>query len=590
MNQIYQKNLNAFSKRYPDAARFIDDLDIGDAYQVLPAQNAGSYIKVKRGDGYVFIGDQINPAEDVKKIVSNEYKKQCFFIVMGIGLGELLFESFNQYPESIFLCVEHDPRIFKLALKTNDFTRYLNDDRIGFMVGIKKNHLFKYCSEFVVQGDNSNYFPNLFLISNPQIVRYSQTYYQEVSSALKRSLDMFWLGVIGDDITDTLTGLENTLKNVKKVKDWCSIEPYQNYFKGKTGILVSSGPSLDNKLHLLKKHQDQAVIVCADSSLKLLRSNGIKPFAVASIERVENLAKLYQGFKIPDDILLFATTVLYPSIYEVFPGPIIPVFLNHFPFHFLPKFLPLRTAGMSCAHLNLLMLIFLGCEKIALVGQDLAYDRYTGETHFTGVVDYARAAETKRDKIKVPDHQGGEIDTNIWWSMFRDFFTMIVQHNPGSKVINVIEKDFGARIIDVDQVEPDVFFNQLAEEPVIKKHLDLKAGQSFMKDNGDAFLKELDGKKQAVLLELDILIEKLKTLADEQDFKTYYAKKKIILEDSHADAVYFYSYLLKPSYRRFDASAQSLWSSQEFRANLPEHLKIAEDVLLRLKVVLQKSL
>ena len=136
MNQIYKKNVIELAKQDPGLVIFLDSLAT-ENYEITNSSTSEPQLFVKRHDEKIIqIGSGQSPVIRAKQIVPVLPKKRYFFIVFGIGLGQLFFELHKTYPESVFLVVEFDGRIFKKALETFDFSRFFNVSSIGFVVAL----------------------------------------------------------------------------------------------------------------------------------------------------------------------------------------------------------------------------------------------------------------------------------------------------------------------------------------------------------------------------------------------------------------------------------------------------------------------
>lgn len=573
---LFEKNWEIFKKRYADTAVFLEGLRT-DNYQVIQAENGDPILQVSFPDGRsIFVHDANDPRKKTLGFVPKEAHKKSLFIVMGIGLGYVLFDLVKKYPEAIILVVEHDSRIFKTALKTFDYTALLANPKISFFVSYKPEKIFMPFLRFFMDGDNSNYLPVLQLVQDESVIQFSKPYYISVADVFKRAIDFFWEVFVGNEYRDTLHGVKNIFINLKMSSKMMAVEPYKNIFKGREGIVVSSGPSLNNKLAYLKAIQHAVPIICADSALKVLLSNGIKPFGVASIERDLELPRVFEGYDIPNDIILFMSPQIDPRIVDIFPGPVCLLFRYLFPFTLLPEIVPMRNLGASCSHMAFMMLHWLGCKKISLVGQDLAYDRASGKTHFDGIVEYAAEADAKLDRVQVPDHQGGMIPTNAFWALYRDIFTQFALEMPDHTLQNVIEAQFGALIPGFNRVEPDSYFKtfesgslQLFERP------DFSFGKEYLKNSMQQHYSDIPKRMNVLcdgLQDLKLLIQGYDRARSAEDY--FWIKSTIREEISENVWSAFDSYFMSVS-RRFDALAQSIWTPEEFRVHRDDYVRRA---------------
>lgn len=573
---IYDRNIEALKKKNANLVQFLQGQDV-DNYEVFTSKNGQVNLKVNfPDDKFIIVHDVDDPEKFAFKSIPNTKHKKPMFIVMGIGLGYILFELLRRHPEALCVVIEHDSRIFRRALQCHDFTKLFINEKILFLVSVKPQNLLMPVVEFITKDTHSNYLPTMELVNDESVTRYSKNYYMEVATYIKKAVDCFWGVVIGNSYEDTLLGAQNVFINLRKTDKMFSIEPYRNHFKGFDGIVVSSGPSLNNKLGYLRDIQHHVPIICADSALRVLLENGIKPFGVACLERGVELLEVFKGFEIPKDVVLFMVPQIDPSIIEIYPGSICLLFRGVFPFTILPEIIPMRSVGASCSHMALVMLVWLGCRSVSLVGQDLAYDAKTGKTHFDGIVGYAAEVEAGRDKILVPSNSGGMIESQNFWALFRDIFVQYRQEIPELKLYNVIEVDRGALINGYDRVDPETHFSKLKNDNcAVLPQFDVEFGVHYLrnalKDQGSSIHSVLQEFRDG-LQELKPLIKGFDAARSVEDY--YWIKSSIQEEVPKKVWQNFHSYFTSVT-RRFEALAQSLWTVEEFLKNKTDYTRRA---------------
>lgn len=576
--EIYKKNRAALGEVYPEFAGFLDGLDT-PGYTVESQSNGEKILKIRRGVETVVLGDPVSPTQRAKTLVPDAKHKKSFFVVMGMTLGDLLFETLAQYPQSLIVVVEHDARIFKQAMLAHDFSSAICNPRVRFFVSLKEERMLTEISRFVTKSNHSNFLANLELISDAQVVAFSKSYYETFSRYLTQAINMYWEAVVGNDIGDTLAGLKYVMLNLKRLGGMFVLEPYRDIFKDKIGIVVSSGPSLDASLEFLRENQNRAVILSADSALRKLLKHGIKPLGVSVIERDLELPEVFRGFDVPREVVMFQAFQALPEVLDMYPGPKCALFRDVFPFHFLPKLTPIYNLGISCAHMNLIILFLLGCREVALVGQDLAYDRKSGSSHFEGVVTYARDAEEARERIQVPDNQGGVIASQKLWSLFCDFFSQIINMNPDRTVYNVIGKESGALIKGAKHIEPRIFFESLKDKDSVNAVIDLSPGRSVVSERLDNFNKDLTQKLADVKMGLMFLIDNFSSLNKVTTFDEFEKLHDELSKKVSADTLYFFDSVFASYKKRFFVAAQGLWSDAEFVARRETYVTHAVNVI-----------
>lgn len=573
-NGLYQKNREVFARRFAALLTHIEKLDVRH-YHLEPADQGSYFLKVEQHPGrFINMGDAIDPVAEARALVPDFTDgDKSLFVVLGMGLGHLVLEAVKKYPKARFIVVEQDGRVFRKAMEALDLREVFAAANVEFVVSLNADILYRYFMGHFANGDHHLYLPAIKVLMNPLIVSYSRDYYNRVAAILKQVMDDFWYGVVGNDYKDALIGFGHVLKNLKYHERFLAVEPMQNLFSDRVGVVVSSGPSLDEQIQMLKEHQHRSVIICADTALKKLLQNGITPFGVTSIERNFNSDKLFKDIAVPPDLVLFAPALIKPEIIRDFPGKVCFLGKTCYPFYWLPELAPLWEAGHSCSHVSAKALDYLGCRKVALLGQDLAFHPHSGASHFGGVMDFVSAGYGERDKILVPRNGGGEIATTQVWLMFRNEFSNIVKLHTRAKFFNVIPSGFGASIEGVQHVEPESFWQDLAAEPEQVLQQDFKKLRQIFVEKWAIFFPELKVTCEASIRQLKNMDDQLSHLSTATDFTEFYHLKNKMLEQLDERTTHLMDELSKPTLKPFESRSFALSSSRDFRQEVPELVK-----------------
>ncbi len=173
--------------------------------------------------------------------------------------------------------------------------------------------------------------------------------------------------------------LENQLGNLPIYATGSGIEDLRDAAAGRLGIVVSAGPSLRRNIHLLARPgiRDRVVIVATQTTLRPLLTAGVAPHFVTAIDYHAISRRFYEGIT-PDmvrDTELVIDSKVNPVVVEAWPGRI-----RVIPSAELDRVLgPLarRDHGLpapaTVAHLCYSLARHLGCDPVALIGQDLGF-------------------------------------------------------------------------------------------------------------------------------------------------------------------------------------------------------------------------
>lgn len=300
------------------------------------------------------------------------------------------------------------------------------------------------------------------ILSNfPDDSPYRETWNRQVLGLHELVLFMAGQGNHDHGVThDSYLGFKNTVRNLPKILKHPDVRNLGGIFKNKPCFILGAGPSISSQLEWLKKYQDLAVIIAADTMLTPLTEKGIRPHVIASLERSPEVITLLDIERKHPETLLVASSVLDPECLEKYQGPISTYFsyqnfCRYFPF---PRS-RFRT-GHSCVGLAMALAGYFECGPIFLMGIDLCWST-EGSSHMPEVPYlnedfYKTANQLAHDQSFRDINSKGEIvETNQYWTMFRKQFESWAKDVPG-KVYNLSQTGLpfaDAELITLDQVD-----------------------------------------------------------------------------------------------------------------------------------------
>ena len=226
----------------------------------------------------------------------------------------------------------------------------------------------------------------------------------------------------------------NLLGNIACYANANSIEDLADVANGTLGIVVSAGPSLRRNIELLqnKEVRSRLVITAVQTALKPLLTAGIRPDFVTALDYHEISRRFYEDLPTEDlqDVTLIIDPKVHPGVAEAYPGPITSLNSN-----FLEAILQEDAPGhrslpasATVAHLAFHVTKFLGCNPIAMIGQDLGFtdglyyapgtaihDVWAPELNTFNTIEmmeWERIARHRQHLSKIPSIDGGSLYTD----------------------------------------------------------------------------------------------------------------------------------------------------------------------------------
>ena len=261
----------------------------------------------------------------------------------------------------------------------------------------------------------------------------------EMKDLLKRGRARAWLRFNTINRGDAVKILDN-LSNILLHRQTAE---FHKKFDGKAAVIVCPGPSLSKNIHRLKALQGRVLIIAVLHALRPLKAAGITPDIVIhtdpqnlkSLNRDDNGKKisLYDHWVNKEEfegVSYFVTSSTGSP--ENFNFPVKEV-LWMSPGMRIGAFLPIdlfdyTRVGGSVSHSAFDLAIELGCSKVVLVGQDLAFsesgDLYTKNAELDLT---KKRISSMGEKFEVQGFYGRKVTTNTSFSFFAQFYSQFAK-------------------------------------------------------------------------------------------------------------------------------------------------------------------
>ncbi|MEY5031457.1 MAG: hypothetical protein RL354_488, partial [Planctomycetota bacterium] len=341
-----------------------------------------------------------------------DLRDKAVVAVLGFGAGFHVAELCARLGRTgLVVVVEPDLALLRAVLERTDWSAALSQANVLLFTGLEQ--LGRFAERFagaegvLVQGVQVVEHP----ASRARLAPVAKDFAQHLTETVRAARVTAATGLARSAHT-----IRSILRNARLYIGGEGIAPLEGIARGRLGIVVSAGPSLRRNLHLLARPgvRERCVIVATQTVLKPLLAEGIRPHFVAALDWHQISRRFYEGLRERDvaDTTLILDPQANPVIAESYPGPVRSISAPH-----LDTLLgPLARehgrlpAGATVAHLCYQIARFLGCDPVALIGQDLG---------FTDGVYYARG--TAIDDVWAPELNPFNTIENLEW-------TRIVRH------------------------------------------------------------------------------------------------------------------------------------------------------------------
>lgn len=476
-----------------------------DGYKVL---------KINENNKAIYLGSKYNQKREIEKFINQfkEFTQKDNFIIFGLSFGEHIKELLKKIDEtSKILIVEFNNELIEYCKNDNDIKQIINNDRVTLTSDIKEVELFiyRYISETNVEN----------LKVKPYSI-YDKIYMENLKKAYK-AIKVLLVRITLEKNTMQNSGrvfFDASLSNLKYIAKSTAISKLKNAYKGKPVVIVSAGPSLINNIDKLKG-VDNALILTGGRTLGALLERNINPNCLGVVDAGEVSYKLVEPYikdlKCP---LLFTDATNNKIVSQNENGKFFDTQSNFIRQVWKEDIISLYGGG-SIVHTLTNLAIYMGCNPIIFIGQDLAYTGERGHATCSGNKwdEWTFDKYKNESDIYVKDINGDLVRTSVVLDDYRTCLEAIISEFPSIKFINATEG--GANIEGAEnRILKDVL-KELKKETIIPM-------EKFLtdEDKTEEMIKELQY-NQELFEEYINLCQKAKKFL--KDYKrSYYLKDK----------------------------------------------------------------
>lgn len=549
----YNRNIKELRKRYPSLAKKTEEFKETGRFRVHPNRDNKSF-NLFMNDYQQFYYNEKDPLYDIKVKIDNlKLKNTKIALFLGFGLGyEVIYYvqsiAREQRTGCIFI-VEEDIEIFTLALYTTDIVPLIRNKGVHFIVGVEKGYLFTEYEKLLSDSKNMTYVKAINPVYYPTAFLLNKEYYMNVLKEFREAA-VHVINFVGNSPDDSLLGLKNMFANLDVIIDNPGIKELYNKFKNKPAVVVASGPSLKKNMHLLEDIKDKSLILCAESTFRILMNNNIKPHLVASLERTDRTQFSFDGFDKNDvkDIYLAGCPVIPRKVYDIYEGPTLMVYRKFAHFTWLDIDKGMLDIKQSSANMAFKLAIALGCDPIILIGQDLSFDKDTKATHAEyHIKGNDQDIYHKQRNFEVKGNNGDTVITTDSWFKFLKSYEIDVAEYKG-RCINATEG--GAYIAGTEVMTFQEAIDNFISEDIFPLEIIKSSISDFVGSDNKGDKERITNKIDEAIKDIDKIVdychEGVEIVEDLEDKLKGYMEADELSKDSKLDIVDLYQQVIVP--------------------------------------------
>lgn len=335
--------------------------------------------QIGEGAGARMLASRRRPLDEAARLVEGiDLKEAAVYVVAGFGMGyhvEALSKRLGK--AGVIIVFEPDAGLLRAVLERVDCSGWIKAGNVCILMdaedGAGMNDCLRGLEGLVGLGVTLVEHP----ASRPRLGGTTRRFHERFAGIV----DSIKMTVI-TTLCQCRVTMRNLFQNADVYAASGGVADFAGACAGRAGIVVSAGPSLKRNVELLKDPavRERCVIVAVQTVLKPLLQMGIRPHFVTALDYSEINRRFYEGLTAADveGITLVVEPKVNPSVLMAWPGKVRCIGDSTLDL-LLGAELSGRDAGerlkqgATVAHLAYYLARHLGCDPVALVGQDLGF-------------------------------------------------------------------------------------------------------------------------------------------------------------------------------------------------------------------------
>ncbi len=372
-DEVYVRNMAVLFRADARLAQAIDECEPDGSVRVEVSRRGAATAAVRPdgGDRPIYLHSKVDPeAEATRFAEAVELGESLCFIVGGFGLGHHLRALRGRLKGDAFLIVtEPNLHLLKAALDTVDLADLFAGDRCIVLTRADKGEV-----QTRLEPVNTLMMMGAQFVSHAASDRAAGTFHAAMRKLLADHMSYCRMSLV-TLVANSRVTCKNIANNLPTYLTTPPIDGLRDRFAGCPAVVVSGGPSLRRNIDQLATLKGRAVIIAVQTTFKMLMDRGIEPDFVTSLDFHEMSKRHFEGVSAFGRCRLIAEPKVTWHVVDAYGGGV-SLLDNEFARLILGDALGARgglKAGATVSHLAFYLAVYMGCDPIVLVGQDLGY-------------------------------------------------------------------------------------------------------------------------------------------------------------------------------------------------------------------------
>jgi hypothetical protein len=396
--------MRALWRADPDLALRVDAVHDDERFPLEPTRSGAWTVRVPAPDGTrVYVHSRYDPEAEARQFAASvpTEGKYCF-VVSGFGLGyhiRALAERIRG--DGFILCGEPSVRLLATALTCVDLADLIAEKRLVILNDDNKTRLHALLRPF-----NALIMLGAQFVRHAASIRLNEPAHAAINKAVTEFVTFTRMTLV-TLVSNSRITCQNIAMNLVNYVSTPPIDQLRQRFAGDPAVIVSAGPSLGRNIDQLADLKGRAVLCAVQTAIRPLMQRGIVPDFVTSLDFHEMSRKFFEDVGDLRETHLVAEPKATWHVIDGYPGPI-SLLDNAWARTLIGDRLGGRdglTAGATVAHLAFYLAVYMGCDPIIFVGQDLAY---TGHVFYVPGVEVHRAWRSELNRFQTIEQKEWE--------------------------------------------------------------------------------------------------------------------------------------------------------------------------------------
>lgn len=408
MNSIWNKNFEAFQKRFPQLAQMTGSQPVAPESIWSLEQSKNGMITASEGG--VRLHSAYNPEREAAGAVCrDEVFEKSAVVFYGFGLGYHVIEFAKQadargkekaLPRLVL--IEPDVKHFFAAMCLLDWTPVFALEQLIIAVGCPSDSVLPLLEDTSKVNVGETGVSDSYFFDIPSFTAHAAAYFDEIRSLVKRNqrkneINAATLKKFGK------LWCRNSLKNMRQLEKCPGIAGLAGSASDLPFLILGAGPSLETILPYIKELQARTITLCVETALHTLLRAGLQPDFIFLTDPQFWAYRHIAGLAAPESLLITELSA-YPSVFR-FPCRKILLCGSQFPVgQYFEEKMALQPGdlgtGGSVASSAWNFAHFCGAREIYTAGMDFAFPNK--QTHIKGS-SAEQTYHTLSSRLSAPD-------------------------------------------------------------------------------------------------------------------------------------------------------------------------------------------